>query len=158
MLTTPPNSAHPMVQSQCLNWPQLLNIIVGRNFSLWWSDPNINCLPLRQTTQLSAYMAQSQLPTSQHHGRTPTSSHHGRNSTSTVCLNGRQPNYLPTSSTVNSQLTLFQNLQILRIIASGHDIIHTPASFPILGLLWPLWLSYPLRTSVKLYPMSVHLN
>ena len=28
-----------------------------------WSELNFNCLPLRQTTQLSSYMAQSQLPT-----------------------------------------------------------------------------------------------
>ena len=33
-------------------------------------------------------------------------------------------------------------------IASGHDILHTPAPFPIWGLLWQLWLSYPLRASV----------
>ena len=33
-------------------------------------------------------------------------------------------------------------------IASGHDIIHTPVSFPIWGLLWQLWLSYPLHASV----------
>ena len=38
-------------------------------------------------------------------------------------------NCLPAWSTVNSQLTLFQNLQILRTIASGHDVIHTPAPF-----------------------------
>ena len=40
----------------------------------------------------------------------------------TVCLPGPK---------VNSQL---QNLQILRIIASGHDVIHTPAQFPIWDL------------------------
>ena len=56
--------------------------------------------------------------------------------TSTVCLNSRESNCLPTWSKVNSQLTLFQNLQILSTIASGHDVIHTPASFPIWGLLW----------------------
>ena len=33
-------------------------------------------------------------------------------------------------------------------IASEHDVIHTPVSFSIWGLLWQLWLSYPLRTSV----------
>ena len=33
-------------------------------------------------------------------------------------------------------------------IVSRHDVIHTPVSFPIWGLLWQLWLSYPLRTSV----------
>ena len=58
-------------------------------------------------------------------------------------------NCLPAWSNVNLQLTLFQNLQILRIIASGHDVIHTPASFPIWGLLWQLWLSNPLCTSVN---------
>ena len=40
-------------------------------------------------------------------------------------------NYLPVWSTVNSQITLFQNLQILWTIASGHDVIHTPALFPM---------------------------
>ena len=58
-------------------------------------------------------------------------------------------NCLPAWPTVNSQLTLFQNLQILRIIASRHDVIHTPAPFTIWGLLWQLWLSYPLRMSVN---------
>ena len=33
------------------------------------------------------------------------------------------------------QLPLFQNLQILGTIASGHDVICTPASFSIWGLL-----------------------
>ena len=66
----------------------------------------------------------------------------------TVCLHGPK-------STPNS---LFQNLQILRTITSGHDVIHTPAPFTIWGLLWQFWLSYPLHASVKLFPMSVHLN
>ena len=39
-------------------------------------------------------------------------------------------------------------------IATGHDVIHTLVSFPIRGLLWQLWLSYPLHMSVGLYPMS----
>ena len=51
----------------------------------------------------------------------------------------------------NSQLTLFQNPQILRTISSRHDVIHTQASFPVWGLLLQWWLSYPLRVSVKLY-------
>ena len=58
----------------------------------------------------------------------------------TVCLHG------PIST---FQQSLFQNIQILRTIASGHDIIHTPASFPIWGLLWQLWLLYPLHASVN---------
>ena len=45
----------------------------------------------------------------------------------TFCLHGPMSTF---------QLTLFQNLQILRTIASGHDVIHTPAIFPIWGLLW----------------------
>ena len=51
----------------------------------------------------------------------------------TVCLHCPKltPNWL-----------FFQNLQILSTIASGHDVIHTPASFPICGLLWQLWFFY----------------
>ena len=86
---------------------------------------------------------------SQHHWRTPTSQHHGRNSNSTDCHWVRQPNCLPTWSKVNSRRTLFQNLKILRIIASGYYVIHTPVSFPIWGLLWQLWLSYSLCSSVN---------
>ena len=41
----------------------------------------------------------------------------------TVCLHGLQ------------STPFFQNLQILRTITSGHDVIHTPATFPIRGLL-----------------------
>ena len=95
----------------------------------------------------------SQLP-----GRIPTSQHHGRNSISTVCLNGRQPNFLSTWPKVNlptpgpqstSNWLFFKNLQILGTIASGHDVIHIPATFPIWGLLWQSQLSYPLCVSVN---------
>ena len=51
----------PTSQHHC--WTQILNIIVGPNFSPSWSDPNFNCLPLRQTTQQSGNIVQSQLPT-----------------------------------------------------------------------------------------------
>ena len=85
------------------------------NFSTSWSDPNFSI-------SLSD-------PTSHHHCRTPTS---------TVCHWGRQPNCLSTWPKVNSQLTLFQNLQFLRALSSGHDVIHTAAPFPIWGLLWQL--------------------
>ena len=37
--------------------------------------------------------------------------------------------------TLNPQLTLFQNPHILWIISNGHDVIHTPAPFPVCGLL-----------------------
>ena len=100
----------------------------GQNSTLW------------QRTLFSAPMAETQLSSCLAHSQLPTS---------TVCLNGRQPNCLPTWPKVNFQLPLFQNLQILRTIASRHDVIHTPASLPIWGLLWQLWLSYPLCTSVN---------
>ena len=38
-------------------------------------------------------------------------------------------------SMVQSQLTLFQNPQILRTISSGDDVIHTPATFPVWGFI-----------------------
>ena len=65
MLTTPQRSEHLVVQSQFLYTivgPQFLNTIVGPNFSPSWSDPNVNCLPQWQKTQLSTDMAQNQLP------------------------------------------------------------------------------------------------
>ena len=51
---------------------------------------------------------------------------------------------------------LFQNPQILTTDSSGHDVINTPASFPVWGLLWQWQLPYPLCGSVK--PMTMHLN
>ena len=52
-------------------------------------------------------------------------------------------------SSVKTQLTCFSKYLNSPPIASGHDVIHTPALFSIWGLLWQLWLSYPLRTSVN---------
>ena len=104
---------------------------------------------------LKSYYANNTATLSTSHGPISISQHHDWNSTSTVCHWRRQPNCQPTLSKVNSQLTLFQNLQILRTITFGHDAIHTPAPFPIWGFLWQWWLSYPLRTSIKLYPISV---
>ena len=43
----------------------------------------------------------------------------------------------------------FSKYQYSQPIASGHDVIHTPVPFTIWGLLWQLWLSYPLRPSVN---------
>ena len=45
--------------------------------------------------------------------------------------------------------TFFQNLPNSQPISSGHDVSHTPASFPVWGLLWQWWLLYPLRASVN---------
>ena len=54
---------------------------------------------------------------------------------SNLCPNGRDLNYLPPCFNVNSQVTVFQNLQILRTISSGHDVIHT-SSFPVWGVYY----------------------
>ena len=43
----------------------------------------------------------------------------------TVCLCGAKS---------SSNARVFENLQILRVITYGHDVIHTPATFPIWGL------------------------
>ena len=58
-------------------------------------------------------------------------------------------NYQFDWPTVETQLTSFSKSPNSQPIASGHDVIHTPASFPIWGLSWRLWLSYPLRASVN---------
>ena len=43
--------------------------------------------------------------------------------------------------TVETQLTFIFKSPNSRPIASGHDVIPTPVSYPIWGLLWRLWLS-----------------
>ena len=53
--------------------------------------------------------------------KNPTTSFNGQNST--------------PASMVQSQLTLFHYPPILRTISSGHDVIHTPASFPVWGFI-----------------------
>ena len=47
------------------------------------------------------------------------------------------------------QLTCFSKYPNSQSIASGQDVIHTPVPFTIWGLLWQLWLSYPLCVSVN---------
>ena len=119
------------------NYTMLTTSFNGRNLTLCPNGRN-------STIVFHGPTSKSQLP-----GRTSTSHHHGRTPTSTVCHWGRQPNCLPTLPKVNSQQPIFQNLQILKTIASEHDVIPTSASFPIWDLLWQLWLLYPLRVSVK---------
>ena len=54
----------------------------------------------------------------------------------TSCLNSRKSDSRLQRS--NTQLTSFQNPQILLTISSGYDVIHTPASFPAKCLLWQM--------------------
>ena len=55
--------------------------------------------------------------------------------------------FSPSSSELN--WIFFQNLPNSQPISSGHDVIYTPATYPVWGLLWQCWLSYPLRASVN---------
>ena len=54
---------------------------------------------------------------------------------STVKIQLPMAKYPTPTPMVQSQLTLFQNPQILRTISSRHDVIHTPASFPVWGFI-----------------------
>ena len=62
--------------------------------------------------------------------KNPTPSFNGQNPT--LVSTAEDPNL---ASLVQSQLTSFQNPQILRTIFSEHDVIHTPAPFPFWSLL-----------------------
>ena len=95
-------------------------------------------------TQLSSFMVQPQNPNC---NCLPQWQRH-----QLLCFHGREPNFLPTWYNVNFQQPVFFKSSNYQPISSEHDVIHTPASFPVWGLLWQWWLSYPLRASVKLYP------
>ena len=67
-------------------------------------------------------------------------------------------NRLP-SSRLESQLSVFFKFQHPQPIASGHDVIQTPAPISYLGfLLWHLWLSHPPLTHVNTCTQCVHLT
>ena len=77
------------------------------------------------------------------HGLT-TSQHYGR----TQLLNTMVGTQL-LHTMVGTQLNLFQNLPNSQPISTKQDVIHSPDPFPVWGLLWQWWLSYPLCTIVK---------
>ena len=79
--------------------------------------------------------------------KNPSMSLNGRNSP--LCLHG------PIST---SQLTLFQNRQILRTISSGHDVIHTPASFPVWGFIMTMVFVISFTHERKLHQLTIHLG
>ena len=77
-------------------------------------------------------------------------------------LNGRELNSLSTWSNVNPQLTSFLKSSNSQPISSGYDVIHTPASFSVWGLLWHVFLKlFPffyfnavIRQSDKIHKMA----
>ena len=119
--------------------------MVGSQLSSSMVQPqNPNCLvrPQLFNTMVGTHFSPSLSdPTSQHHSQTPTS---------TVCLNDRQPNCLLSWPKVNLQLSLFQNLQILRTIASRHDVIQ-PISY--LGFIMTIVIVISFVREHKLYPV-----
>ena len=56
----------------------------------------------------------------------------GKKKKSTLCLYGLISTLCLNGLTLTDS---FQNPQILRTISSGHDIIHTPALFPVWGFI-----------------------
>ena len=89
--------------------------------------------------------------------KTPTTCLNGRELNS-LCPTGRELNCLPAWSNVNSQLTLFQNPQILRTISPGHGVIQAPASFPVWGFIMTMVIVISFARKRKLYQLTMHLN
>ena len=182
MLTTPQCSAHLVVQSQFLNTivrlqllntmvgPQLLTIVVRPQLFTIMVRPQLFTIMVRP--QLFTIMVRPQLLQTMVGTQllqTMVGTQLLQTMVGTQLLNPMVGPQLqlsasmadnPTVSMAPSQLptTCFSKSSISQHITSGHDVIHTPAPFRIWCLLWQLWLSYPLCASIKLYPMTVHLN
>ena len=72
------------------------------------------------------------------------------------CLNGQNQTL---ASMIKSHVTLLENSQTLRALSSGHDVIHTPASLPVWEFIMTMVIIVSfLSESVKLHPMTMHLN
>ena len=67
-------------------------------------------------------------------------------------------NCLPPLSNLNFLLTLFQNPQILMTISSGHDVIHTPASFPVWRFIMTMVIVISFVRERKLHQLTMPLN
>ena len=63
-----------------------------------------------------------------------------------------------SASMVQSQLTLLQNPQIHRTISSGHDVIHTPASFPVKGFIMTMVIVISFAHERKQHQLTMHLS
>ena len=56
----------------------------------------------------------------------------------------------------NSQLILFQNTQILRIISSRHDVIHTPVPFPVWEFIMTMMIVISFARERKLHQLTIN--
>ena len=83
---------------------------------------------------------------SQLHGRTPTSQHHGRTQLLHTMFGPQLHNII-----LRTQLNLFQKLPNSQPISSGHDVIHTPASFPVWGFIMTMVIVISFARERKLH-------
>ena len=85
----------------------------------------------------------------------PTASFNGQNSTQ---LYASMAETQLSAFMIQSQLTLFQNPPILRTLSSGHNIIHTPASFPVWGFIMTMMIVIFFAHKRKLHQLTIYLG
>ena len=103
------------------------------NFSTSWSDPNFNCLPQWQVTQLSAYIVHSQLPAAwlDPNFSTPWSELNSMAENSIVCLHGPILNPQHHCQTQLLYIMVGSQLQLSGIEADNPTFcLHGPKSTP----------------------------
>ena len=120
---------------------------------------DLNSSLLVRTQKTEPYASMVETPTSQHHGWNSTSTIylHGPSQLSNSQLHGRELNSLcPKAETKSSYMArshLPTNVFFKIPKFSAHRFQawrHSHSSpFPIWGLLWQLWLSYPLCISIN---------
>ena len=78
----------------------------------------------------------------------------------TTSFNGQNPTaeYTTLALMVQSQLTFFQNPQILGTISSGNDVIDTPASFPVWGFIMTMAIVISFVREGILHHMTMQLG
>ena len=81
--------------------------------------------------------------------KNPTTSFNGQNSTA---------EYPTLTSMVQSQLTSFHILQFSGQLSSRHDVIHTPAPFPVWGFIMTMVIVISFAHERKLHQMTMHLD
>ena len=103
------------------------NGLLTSGFGPWRYEERYTILTMLTPPSSAAHLAVFNISVSRD-PKIPTTSFNGPN----ISLNGRIPN-----SQLNGPISTdtFQTPQILRTISSGHDVIHTPASFPVWGFI-----------------------
>ena len=108
---------------------QIRTRLLTSDFGSWRHEERYTILTLLIPPQCAAHLVIFKISV----GRDPKNP--------TTYFNGQNPTLASMAETqlsapmVKSQLTLFQNPQILRTISSGHDVIHPPTPFPVWGFI-----------------------